>query len=659
MVTNLPFNGTSGFKIRRPLITANGFTADLDPIIKDQFVELNALLGLRLFTAVDDIWQNGVDAIAKSKVANAVKPPAGFSFILVAELAKPVIPKRTTKDRFDNSGILNDLHNNAENESPAFMTIGDCIDKTNALASLKYDFQTQVTQNWNFYDYNTKAVLGYPYISDYLIAYAYFIKNITEVNGLVHFVQSHKEGAANMVNYAIISAARTTIQSESLNVPEAEVEGKNVSYNNELHPLILKINAANLSMAASGFKGALEKIVDDYIFNDDQLRIIAKANIGKIPDAIIPMLVKYIKNSPIKITQQNAQYFLPLFISQILGTTQPADTTEVDQEQSDKDFDVEFLEDDSAIVQVSASNVKCAAQLFYCMVLGEELDVFNVVNFFTHKYLIRGGIEIQDQRLRENLQLYVFSNKFTDASNGRITDRTRPAERQMFYRQVFNYGTARTTGDVIVNREFSKLWKVLMYESARYLERAQDSPNPDQYVSRQNVMQAVEDLQYNLSTHCTGMANVITPLIYNELNFVIKNILMHPEVTRQVVPVGGTWWRVVETLYAAMKLSRPKSTVLYNKAKLGQTILKSIAEYNPSTFENDTNYSSFISNVDAFITTQSIIQESLPGAIHHDEKDEEQRGLTNGRMGYKEPEMQAAPSTQAAPAKAGNDEWDF
>ena len=98
-------------------------------------------------------------------------------------------------------------------------------------------------------------------------------------------------------------------------------------------------------------------------------------------------------------------------------------------------------------------------------------------------------------------------------------------------------------------------------------------------------------------------------MIYAELDFVIRRIFMHPEVLRQIVPQGSTWWRVVETLYMGMKNTRPKATVLYNKAKLGHAIIRSIAEYNPSSFENDTHFSAFISHVDAFITTQSILQE--------------------------------------------------
>ena len=105
------------------------------------------------------------------------------------------------------------------------------------------------------------------------------------------------------------------------------------------------------------------------------------------------------------------------------------------------------------------------------------------------------------------------------------------------------------------------------------------------------------------------MVNVVSPLIYSELDFVIRRIFMHDEVMRQIVPAGGTWWRVVETLYLAMRNTRPRSTVLYNKAKLGYEILKDVANYDPATFENDDVFFEFVSNVQAFITTQSILQQ--------------------------------------------------
>ena len=43
---------------------------------------------------------------------------------------------------------------------------------------------------------------------------------------------------------------------------------------------------------------------------EQQLKLIEHANIGTIPDAIKPLLVKYIKNSPVPITKDNVAYFL-------------------------------------------------------------------------------------------------------------------------------------------------------------------------------------------------------------------------------------------------------------------------------------------------------------------------------------------------------------
>jgi hypothetical protein len=248
--------------------------------------------------------------------------------------------------------------------------------------------------------------------------------------------------------------------------------------------------------------------------------------------------------------------------------------------------------------------------------------------------------------------MYVFSDRFTNLTTNKVVDRTRPAERQMFYRQVFNAGSGQITEDLILNNEFPTLWKVLMLESARFLERAQESPHPENYVSPQNVMHAVEDLQYNLSTHCTGMANVITPLIYAELDFMIRRILMHDEILRQIVPARGTWWRVVEALYMGMRKMRPRATVLQNKARYGHKIISSIAEYTPAAFEAEKTFFDFLSLVDAFITTQSILQEALTDSL---KKTEEEEASPNG-IGPSAYEPAAQANGTQVPVDS---EWDF
>jgi hypothetical protein len=644
----MTFDGGSPFRIKRPLITTSGFVSDVDGTIKTHLDELNTILGRRILVREAAEIETIEELDETIKISRHTKKRGAKNSSVIPDiqslLTLQLTPKKTPGNNWATDSLVYTFNEMAE--TPDQITLAEYIDMTAELSALKYDFQSNISANWFNLDYNTKTVLdGYPAISDYLIAYGYHVMNLTEVNGLKNFILSNRLGAKNGANYAIVSAARTIIDSEQLKVP---------GYNDDGSDIVARILSGGLSLSSASFNTGLHAIINDDIFNGKEAKLIDNAGVGLIPPGMKPLLIKYIKTSPVPITAANIKFFLPQFILQIQSATVVSKPTEVDIAQSDKDFDVDFLTDDNSVVQISASAVKCAAQLYYDMVLGDELDVFDVMNYFTHKYLIRGQIEIQDATLRDDLQLYVFSNKFTDLKTNKINDRTRPAERQMFYRQVFDNGNGQVTEDVIVNKEFPKLWKVLVLESAKYLERAQASFNPDSYVSRQNVMQAVEDLQYNLSTHCTGMANVVTPLIYGELNFIIQRVLMHPEVVRQIVPQGGTWWRVVELLYMGMKHARPKSTVLYNKAKLGNAIIRSIADYNPATFEDDANFSAFISNVDAFITTQSILQEALTDDLTNDHQEEEAKER-EGR--------QPALPTQDAPALAGPKadagEWDF
>jgi hypothetical protein len=639
-------NGTSGFRIKRPLITTNGFVSDVDLIVKGLLDELNQLLGKRIFNIKSSSLRS---ALKRRKSGAAIAAPQVTPDVIQL-LNSPLTPKfvpdqvsgRNSQSWEDGSLAL------AFFDAPAAdgnSSLADYIDVTADLAALKYAFQNNLNNDWQTLDYNTKTVLdGYPAIVDYLIAYAFHIMNIQDVCGLRNFIYSNRGGARNIVNYVVLSGARTIINNEQLNVPD---------YNQDDSPLLPQLSAANLSLALASFKTSAQAVINDYIFNAAQSQLIDQATIGPVPAALKPLLVQLIKQSRVPITKDNVDYFLPLFISQISGPPTIDATTTGATDTSDQDFDVTPPEDDTSSIQISKSAVKCASQLYYCMVMSDELNVLGAVEYFTHKYLLRNGMEIQDSVLRDDLQTYVFSSRFTDLRTNRVVDRTKPAERQMFYRQVFNYGNTQVPEDLILNAEFPKLWKVLMLESARYIERAQASPNPDGYVSRQNVMQAVEDLQYNLSTNCTGMAIVVAPLIYAELDFAIRRILMSKEVLAQLVPNSSpTWWKAIEVLTMGMSNTRPKATVLYNKAKLGNAIIRAIADYNPSSFQDDKNFSDFISDVDAYITTQSILQEALTDDLKADQEDPS----TATRLQLAAPPASGPPV--AAPAKAG-EEWDF
>lgn len=679
-------NSGASFRITRALSTTTGFGTEVDETIKVHLEELNRLLGKRVFPSnvrrrrdrdrEDDFDLYGVEPGAhepgeaaveggEEEMRAAHRQPRDrdddddqdlemLSRFLEHILEMPLSPRHILDDAhrepWEEGSLLHLLNGMEENDDA--LTLAEIIERVPRISKLKFQFKNLLDDRMATLDYNTRTVLGaaYPAILDYAVAHAFLVGDRREINGLANYIFTGSFGAKNVANYAIVSAARSFIHEKQLRV---------TGYNDTNSDFMKKLTAAGLQTSAAAYKSKLQAFIDDFVFNTDEAELIAYAEqhgLGPIPSDLKPLLIKYIQNSPVPITQENVVVFLPVFMSQARSFSTISDTTEIDRVESAQDFDVVFLEDDVTMVEISQAAVRCAAQLFYSMVLGDELDVFGVMNYFTHKYLLRGAIEIQDRRLREDLQNYVFSNRFTDLRTNKVVDRTRPAERQMFYRQVFSAGGAQLTEDIIVNREFPRLWKVLMLETAEYLERAQSSFYPERYVSPQNIMQAVEDLQYNLSTHTTGMSNVITPLIYAELDFVIRRILMHPDVLGQIVPQGGTWWRVVEMLHMEMKGYRPKATVLYNRAKLGHEIIRKIAEYNPATFSDDKTMSEFISLVDAFITTQSIIQEALTDYLKKEEAEEEE--FEPGMNGYHPaPAMPNLPAEPEAAVEA--DEWDF
>ena len=611
---------------------------------------------------LDKLLQKKITLPNATKAKRNVVTPANQALKILLEA--PLSPKKVHAQKpWDNKSLLGLFSGFNGKGGTSFM---DIIDKTPKLTQLYYNFQSLIEQNWMALVPNQRALFQmkssafiFPGTMSYLVSYAFYIHEIEDVNALMNFIQQNDSGTKKISYYITVSAARSVIDKQKL-----ELEDK---IDDDTYSLFASLAGLDISFASGTFRSKIVSTTKTYLYSNPYLDWIndwVTANPNTvIPEDTKPGIIQFIKSynkaNGLQIDADSIGVFIPPILAQLNGQAVLAANDMADDYEgdvvADEDFDVDFIESDQDALQVNVSNVKCAAQLYYSMILGDELDVFNVVNYFTHKYLVRGGMEIKDRRLREDLQMYVFSNKFPDLGTGREMERTRPAERMMFYKQVFNYGSTKVTDDLIVNDEFNKLWKVLILESAKYLERAQESPNPINFVSKQNVIQSVEDLQYNLSTHCTGMVNVITPIIYKELNFVIRRIFMHKEVMNQVVPSGGSWWRVVENLYASMRSKRMKTTVINSKAENGHAIIKAIADYNLSTFQNENYFSSFITLVDTFITTQSILQESLTDQVK--KLDAGDNGFEDGHHDEMKPKkLVSAPAPVAA---GGSDEWDF
>lgn len=570
-----------GFRIRRANATMTGFAPAVDSFAEDRLAELDALL--------------------RKQVIN---PEEGGNDVLAALLEAPLTPRRASSGvgKWADGSLADRLRDQRPHAGE--QTLQEVIDKDPVLARMRYRFDESLEERRSDLDFNTRTALDLASVRDLLVLRAALTLGITQQAALLNYVFTRPAGVQEIVRYTVVSASRDHIHDKRLRVKGIDDDDSEVV-----------AALAGLSMSEDSLGAGAIDVATSFIDSskyDELIEEGTKLKITDIPAEIRPRLVQYIKESTVEITKQNAPFILPMYLAKAATTT-----TTSSGGTTDDPFAVSFFVEDSASLQVSTAAVKCAAQLYYVMVLGEELGVFDAVRFFTHRYLFREGFAVEDPQLRRDLENYVFSEQFPgiDRETGqeRTMRCTRDGERRSFYRQVFDQGTEPVPGEGIPNTEFGRLWKILMLESARYLERAQSSPHPDNYVSRQNVMQAVEDLQYNLSVTCVGMSTVMTPLMYAELDFVVNRILGHTEVRKHLVPSGGSWWKVVEKLQAGQG-RRTRASVLHNKARLGYSLIRAISEYTPSRFEQDAPFAEFISNVDAFITTQSILQEEAGGS---------------------------------------------
>ncbi len=569
----------------------------------------------------------------------------GIRFDLQDELDKPIIPKKTQAPIWDPAGFLAVV---IDKKDPAKLSISDCIDKVNELSSLKNSLQQYVAKVWNSLEENEKAILNFKEfknVLDYLLAYGYWIKGITEVSAMFNFITSHKNGAETIVNYATISSSRAVIKKAALEVSDID---------NDKNPLLVKIVDSKLSFGEETFSKEVEKIAKSHIDSGSELQLISDAlavlKIDDMPSSYIPTIIRYMRSSKVEIDKDNMTYFLPIFINKIKGDLyQDTEEPVVDAEVSDQDFDVEFIEDEKSAVTTNVSNVKCASQLFSAAIIDMELDIFNLTNYLTNSYLIRNRIDLEDQRLRQNLQQFVFSNRFVDVKSGQTMDRTRDSERQLFYRQVFNIGVGPVPDGVIVNVKFPKLWKQLIPAVKEYLENAASSLSENTFVSKGGVMQVVSGLQNNLSANCTSMAKIISPIINAEWNFIIIKILGHPEIIRQVSPSIGSWKGVAETLFAEMKHKYTDATLVYDKVRISNAIIRKIADYEPREFEEEETFMDFCSLV--------IQLDDLNNSIASGQMEQEEIDDVTDVNKYIPEDAKNAMKGQGMPT--GHNDWDF
>lgn len=284
-----PANG-SGFKIRRALPAMDAFAMGVDKRIKSHLDKLNNLLGKRVFHAA------GHEAAAKAADKGGVT--------VLDVLGKELTPKRGEPGAEPKSGaspwardsvtsILDDAPDNDR-----LITLAGHIDTTPDLVELKYAFQKYRQSAWTTLDFNTRAVLqGYPNIEDFLIAFAFHEMKLTDVNALCSFIVKNSRGARRIVNYSVVSASRTLIDEQKLDVE---------NYNDDKGKLATALQEPEISLSATAFQAAANARIKTFVFDTEELDLINGSKFGsisKITPEIKSALVKYMQKSPYEITR--------------------------------------------------------------------------------------------------------------------------------------------------------------------------------------------------------------------------------------------------------------------------------------------------------------------------------------------------------------------
>lgn len=558
--------GTSSFKFARPVFVSNGLYDGLDAYAKKLITELSAKLSRKFLNEEFE-----------------------FKYVQQAEITKRPLEE-----------AIVDWIDHVPKSAADLKSFGELIDQKGDTA-LFYEVQEYVSTNK--LSFNANRLLKDRPVLEFLFCVAKYAKRLNSSAAIFKYVANEVDGGIKAIYDYVVH--KTILQV----VDDNKIE---VGHMPTFEALVIpKLQSRNISFAEGVFSKELKNAIQKFVYDQKELELInAVRDALNIEEEDIPALVAYIKKSKITIDKDNAQYYLSIALAQIRNNSlnypfSATDTTAVDAE----DFSVTYYDDDKSTLQIEKENIMCAAQLFYVMTLGDELEIFNVIDLITTKYLPAGKLDIRDRNVLQDLQLYVLSDNIRDVKTNAIYKRTNPEDRRVFYRQVFDMGNSETADGMVTNSDFKTLWEILLNETVKYIGKVEQSENPQLYVSRQNIFQAIEDLQYNLSTNCTGMAKVMAPIINKELDFVVERFLKKEDITRQLAfNNSGSFWKVIERVLRDARGETPNVAALRNKAVFGHKILTMIANYTPATLNDDTNFSDFVATVEAFIIAASQLE---------------------------------------------------
>lgn len=285
--------------------------------------------------------------------------------------------------------------------------------------------------------------------------------------------------------------------------------------------------------------------------------------------------------------------------------TDPVQLTRPTGRTSPWNFQVDLFDGSSDQI-VLEDNVRAAGALMWCYDIGERLGVFKLTDALVYRWWI-GNLDFGDSDLTSELYRYY---KLRD-------ERPTEEERFLLYRRVLALGNAEVGDRVVVNDDFPSLWRTLMEEVAAYIDRSETSFR--ERVNRQSVVQAIREVQYNLTERMAGMALTQVTEMYNQLRQTESDsgvlggldILGHREVVAQLSSGRRRdEWSVIERLSKEEFGVAPNISALRTSATEAFRVVDYIASFRPGRFDDEA-FDEFIASAKAWILTQQLAGDGL------------------------------------------------
>jgi len=396
--------------------------------------------------------------------------------------------------------------------------------------------------------------------------------------------------------------------------------------------LIAVVRNANVTLAAGKTQLAIQHLLDRVGTEGNLPAYVQRfAEKGEIPAAkftaaIRVAMVKYLLELDLPLEEANFdadftagsydEYFANAYYHAtrvVSGDQDPLASKFTKSNIVEWDFSVDQF--DTIVDQgIIPTNILAAGALYYVYVLGENLGIYRLADALVLRWA-RGQLDITDGEAASKLYNYWGLRK----------DRSSPEERGLLYKRILNFGDTRVLRGMVENEAFSALWHKLMEEATEFIRRSEENSAQEEKVSRAKIFEATRNLQYNLTSHMTGMGHLQTQEMYAYLTDAMA-ILSHPDV---VDFFGGgrskNMWKVIERLAVEDFGSAPNIAAIRTAAVEGNKVFQWVAKFDGAGRVIEEDFRAFLESAEAWILAQASQDLKVAAGIEdRDEEDDEE-----------------------------------